>query len=444
MTAARGLAPIVPGRWPLLGHTVSLLRDPLRLLTSVREHGEVVRLFLGPMPVYLATTPELAWQLLVTDAAKYDKGIAFDKMRPLFGDGLATSNGEVNQRHRRMVMPAFHQDRIARYARTITRLATELADGWQPDEVVAVDERMQDLVLSVAGQTLFATALGPDVLAEIQRSIPIMLDTVLVRAFSPRVVERLPIPANRRFDRAAARLRQVIPAAIVAARADEQDRGDLLSMLLAARDEDTGEGLTDTEIHDEVITLLTTGAETTAVALAWFFHEIAQRREIERRFHAELDRVLAGRPAGYDDLPRLVYTRQILSEVVRRSSPLILMRRARTDVVLGGVPIPAGAEVAVSQHTLHQDPRWFPDPARFDPDRWTADRAAALPRGAYIPFGAGARYCPGATLAQAEVAIVAATIGARWRLTPVPGIHVHAKLAATMQPNQLPMIVTSR
>ncbi|SDX60909.1 Cytochrome P450 [Amycolatopsis xylanica] len=436
---------VLPGRWPLLGHTIPMLRDPLKLFTSLREYGDVVRLYLGPLPVYLVTTPELAWRVLALEADKFDKGIVFDKMRPLFGDGLATSNGEFNRRQRRMVLPAFARGRIAAYAEsTMTTMAAELADSWRSGQVIEVDQRMQDIALGIAGRTLFSTELGADVLAEIQRSIPIMLKYVLVRAFSPKPVEKLPIPANRRFDAAAARLRRVIGEAIVSARAEGGDQGDLLSMLLMARDEETGERMSDEQIRDEVITILTTGAETTAVALAWFFHEIGADPKIEAEFHAEVDAVLDGRPARFEDLPKLRYTQQIINEVVRRTPPLILMRRAREDVEIGGVRIPAGTEVAVSQHTLHQDPRWFSDPGRFDPDRWADGEAEKLPKGAFIPFGAGARLCPGHQFAPAEIAIVAATIGARWRLVPVPGKTVYPKIKATMQPNQLPMTAVPR
>jgi len=438
-------APVVPGRRPVLGHTAAMLRRPLRFLSSLPAYGEVVKIYLGPLPVYMVTSPELAMRLLAADADNYDKGIVFDKMRPLFGNGLATSNGEFNKRQRRLVLPAFHRTRIASYAETtMTTLTEESISGWRAGQQVAMDEHLQNLVLSIAGRTLFATELGQDVLDEIQRSVPDLLDNVLVRAFSPKFVERLPIPGNRRFDAAAARLREVIPRVVLAAREAGTDHGDLVSMLLLARDEDTGEGMTDEQVHDEVVTILTTGAETTSVALAWFFHEIAQQPEIERRFHAEIDQVLAGRAVTFADLPRLEYTQRLVNEILRRNPPLILMRRTRADVTLGGISIAAGAEVAVSQHTLHRDPRWYPDPDRFDPDRWLPARAEKLPRGAFIPFGAGARLCPGHLFAQTEIAAVAATIAARWRLVPVPGAKVKPRLAATMQPNRLPMTVLPR
>ncbi|MGH3788453.1 MAG: cytochrome P450 [Pseudonocardiaceae bacterium] len=442
--SAEGIAPIVPGRLPLLGHTMSLLVRPFRFLSLLRSHGEVVRIYLGPLPVYLVTTPELAWQVLATDAGRFDKGMVFDKVRPLFGNGLANSNGDFYRRQRRLVQPAFNRKQISGYVHTMARAAAELVETWRPDDVVAVDKRMEDLALTIVGRTLFSTELGRDAIAEVQRSMPILIKYVVVRAFSPKFVERLPIPVNRRFDAAAAQFRRVVAGVIAAARAEGKDHGDLLSMLLLARDEDTGDGMTDQQVHDEVVTILTAGAETTAVALAWFFHELGQHPEVERRFHAEIDHVLAGRMPTADDLPRLEFTQRIISEVLRKYPLLILMRRARTEVDLGGVHIQPGSEVALSQYALHHNPCLYPDPARFDPDRWLPDRAARLPKGAFIPFGAGLRHCPGYSFAETEIAIVAATVASRWRLVPVAGKPVRPKLTVTLRPNQLPMIIMSR
>jgi len=312
----------VPGRWPLIGHTVTLLRSPVEFLSSLPARGDVVRVFLGPLPVHLVTTPELALQLLTSD--KFDKGIVFDKMRPLFGNGLATSNGAFNQRQRRMMLPAFTRTRVATYAENvITSLATELRDSWHDGQRLEFDRVMQDFVMTVAGRTLFSAELGQQVLDEIKHSIPIMLKHVLVRAFSPSFVEKLPLKANREFDEAAARLRKVIPEVVVGARREGGDHGDLLSALLAARDADTGEAMTDEQIHDEVVTILTTGAETTAVALAWFFHEVGTRPDVRQRFHAEVDAVLGDRPATFEDVAKLEYTGRIINEVLRRTPPII-------------------------------------------------------------------------------------------------------------------------
>lgn len=444
MRSGASIAPIVPGRLPLLGHAMSLLGRPFRFLSLLRSHGEVVRIYLGPLPVYLVTSPELVWQVLATNADRFDKGIIFDKLRPLSGNGLANSNGDFHRRQRRLALPAFHRKRIAGYAHTMARVASDLVESWRAGEVVAVDKRMEDVALTIVGRTLFSTELGRDAIAEVQRSMPILIKYLAVRAFSPKWVERLPIPANRRFDEAAARFRRVVAEVIAVTRAQGKDHGDLLSMLLLARDEDTGEGMSDQQIHDEVVTILTAGTETTAVALAWFFHELGQHPEVQRRFHAEIDQVLAGRTATFDDIPRLEYTQRIISEVLRKYPILILMRRASTDVDLGGVHIQAGTEVALSQYALHHNPHLYPDPACFDPDRWLPDRAARLPKGAFIPFGAGIHRCVGYSFAETEIAIVAATVAAQWRLVPVAGQPVHPRRAVTMHPNQLPMIAMPR
>ncbi|MDT7711397.1 MAG: hypothetical protein QOG46_86, partial [Pseudonocardiales bacterium] len=437
-------APVAPGRLPLLGHTMSLLSGPFRFLSSLRSHGDVVRIYLGTLPLYVVTSPELAWQVLATDAEKFDKGMIFDKVRPLFGNGLLNSDGDFNRRQRRLMQPAFHRKRIAGYVHTMAKAASELVESWRPGEVVAVDQRMDNLALSIVGQALFSTELGRDAVAEAQRSMPILSKYLAIRAFAPKFAEGLPIPANRRYDEAAARFRRVVAEVIAAARIEGKDHGDLLSTLLLARDEDTGEGMSDQQVHDEVVTILTAGAETTAVALSWFFHELGRNPEVQRRFHAEIDDVLTGRIATFDDIPRLQYTQRIIREVLRKYPLLILMRRARADVDLGGVRIRPGTEVAFSQYALHHDPRLYPDPARFDPDRWLPDRAAILPKGAFVPFGGGLHHCPGYSFAETEIMVVATAVAARWRLVPAAGKPVYPKLTATMRPNRLSMIVMPR
>ncbi|MGA9310246.1 MAG: cytochrome P450 [Pseudonocardiaceae bacterium] len=438
------IAPVVPGRLPLLGHTMSLLGGPFRFLSTLRAHGEVVRIYLGALPIYVVTSPELAWQVLATDADRFDKGMIFDKVRPLFGNGLLNSDGDFNRRQRRLMQPAFHRRRIAGYVHTMATAASELVESWRPGEVVAVDEQMDSLTLSIVGRTLFSTEMGRDAVAEAQRSMPILSKYLAIRAFTPRFADRLPIPANRRYDEAAARFRRVVAEVIVAARAEGKDHGDLLSTLLLARDEDTGEGMSDQQVHDEVVTILTAGAETTAVALAWLFYELGRHPEVQRRFHAEIDHVLAGGLATFEDIPKLEYTQRIIREVLRKYPLLLLMRRARTEVELGGVHIQPGTEVAFSQYALHHDPHLYLDPARFDPDRWLPDRAAKLPKGAFVPFGGGLHHCPGYSYAETEMAIVAATVAARWRLVPAASKPVRPRLTATMRPSRLSMITMPR
>jgi cytochrome P450 len=247
------------------------------------------------------------------------------------------------------------------------------------------------------------------------------------------------IPANRKFDRASGRIRQVVHDVIRAWRAEGVDRGDMLSMLLLARDEDTGETMNDQQAFDEVLNMFIAGSETSGLALTWLFHQLTQNPDIERRIRAEVDQVLAGRPITFDDVPKLQYIRQVINEVLRMYPIWFVMRRARADVELGGEHMRAGTEFIISPHAMHYDPRSYPEPDRFDPDRWTPERMAALPKGAFIPFGAGSRQCIGNSYAYTEMTIAVATIMARWRLVPVPDKPVHTKVNAVLYPSQVSM-----
>ena len=431
--------PVAPGRWPLLGHGLSLFRRPAEVMLSLRQYGDVVLIYFGRLPVLVLTDAELVYQLFAVHADKFGKGVFLEKFRPYFGNGLGLSSGAFYKRQRRLVQPSFHRERITRYAETMIDTAADLARSWRPGQVVAVNEAMQDLSLNITGRTLFSTDLGHDAVNVVRRYLPSLLDDGMIRVYTPKVVERLPIPGNRRFDDAIARVHGVVDDVIKLGRADGTDRGDLLSTLLLARDEDTGERMSDQQVHDEVVNLLTAGSETTGVTLAWLFYELSTHPEAERRLWAEVDEVLAGRAITVDDVPRLTYTRQVISEVLRLHAPWILMRRALVDADLGPVSVPAGGEVAVSPLALHQDPRYFPDPARFDPDRWAPERAAAVPRHAYLPFATGLHHCPGHQFAQTEIAIVTAAIAARWRLAPVPGKPLRTKAHGMVYPSQLPM-----
>ncbi|MFD9893478.1 cytochrome P450 [Amycolatopsis sp. NPDC059027] len=437
--------PVAPDRWILLGHTPSMLRHRVGFTSSLRAHGDVVRIFLGPLETYFLTSPELVNRVLVTEGTSFSKGIVFDRFRPFMGNGLVMSEGAFHLRQRRLVQPAFHSARLAAYAGTMVRVTSELTGTWRAGEVRRLDADMQRLAITVVGETLFSTELGRRAIAEARRSIPVVLKEGMIRALSPKFLEHVPIvPANRRFDRAVERLRGIVQEVITAWRATGEDHGDLLSLLMLARDEDTGESMTDRQVYDEVITLLTAGSETSAVALAWLFHELAGNPAVERRARAEIDQVLAGRAATFADVAKLEYLRRVVNEVLRMYPIWILMRRALKDVELGGVRLPAGTEVMFSPYSLHFDPRFHEDPDRFDPDRWLPERAARIPKGAYVPFGAGGRQCIGKAFAHTEITLVAATILAGWDVVPVPGVPVRTTVTSAAYPTRLPMTVTPR
>ncbi|GAB3497536.1 cytochrome P450 [Amycolatopsis cihanbeyliensis] len=403
----------------------------------------MVKVYLGPVPMYFVTSPELTHQVLVTDAASFEKGAMFDKFRPFVGNGLVMSNGAFHLRQRRLIQPAFHRGRIARYAETMRESVSDLTDSWREGRTREVNEDMQALAVTIVGAALFGTRFGQAAIAEARESIPIVIKQGMIRALSPAFVDKLLVRGNRRFDRAVTRMRAVVLELIADWRATGTDRGDLLSMLLMARDEG-GEGMTDQQVHDEVITLLSAGIETSALALAWLFHEIAQNPEVERRLHEEIDGALDGRPVTFEDVPALPYTQQVIKETLRMYPIWILMRRTDREVELGGVRLAPGTEVTISPHALHFDPRFFAEPDRFDPDRWAPERAGDIPRGAFIPFGAGTRQCVGNTFAQLEMAITVATVAAKWRLVPVPGKPVRVKYTSTAYPARLSMMAVPR
>ncbi|GGS45898.1 cytochrome P450 [Actinokineospora fastidiosa] len=436
--------PVAPGRLPLLGHTLPMLRERHRFTASLREYGDIVRIDLGTMPTYFLTNPRLVHELLVTKGALFRKGALFDKFRPFFGNGLATSNGADHRRQRRMVQPAFHRDRIARYAETMARAAADLTASWRPGQVRAVEADAQSLAVTIVGEALFSTEMGKRAIEEIRRSIFLVLKQGMVRALSPSFVERLPLRANREFDAAIARMRAIVLDVVRSWREDGADHGDLLSMLLLAQDDETGAGMSDQQVHDEVMTLLVGGIETTALALAWTFHELARHPDVERRVHAEVDEVLSGRPPTFADVEKLVYLNRVVNEVLRMYPVWFLMRRTLAPVQLGGVPFAEGTEVIFSPHALHHDPASFAEPHRFDPDRWSPERASRVPKGAFVPFGAGGRQCVGNLFAQTEIAIAVATVAARWRLVPVPGKPVRVTFTSAAYPSGLLMTAIPR
>ncbi|WP_084718243.1 cytochrome P450 [Streptacidiphilus carbonis] len=438
--------PRAPGALPGLGHIWQLWRrrrELLRFVEALGDTGPLVRVDVGTLPILFVTRPELAHELMVKKAGSFEKGRLFTRMRPMVGDGLATAATEVNRRHRRLMQPAFHRARIAGYGEVMSSRAIALAESWTPGQLLAVDQVMGEHAIETLARTMFSADIGQAAVEVVRRDVPTILKNMLLRAVFPPFLDRLPITANREFDAAAARLRQVIDEVIAAARrSGDTDHPDLLSMLLAARDADTGEALTDTEVRDELVTILFAGTETAGSTLAWAFHEIAGHPEVEERLLLEIDAVVATRPVALDDVAKLEYTGRVIQEVLRQHSVTLLMRRAVEPVELGGYAIPTGTEVAFSLYALHR--RLDPDAGRFDPDRWLPERRQELSRASFMPFGAGGRQCIGDAYASAEMVITLAAVLARWRLRPEPGHTPREAVAAMPHPDHLPMRVVPR
>jgi cytochrome P450 len=378
------------------------------------EYGDVTRFRWGPRHEYLLNHPDLVEQVLVTNQRSFMKGQALQETKRILGEGLLTSEGDLHLRQRRLMQPLFHRRSIAVYGEEMVACAERLQARWHKGETRDLHAEMTRLTLDVIGQTLFASDVEGEA-GEIGAALTDAMDS-LQRFMLPfyGAVERLPLPTVRRLRASRRRLDETISRLVAERRVNPGDR-DLLSLLLASRDED-GRPMTDEQVRDEAMTIFLAGHETTAVTLTWTWMLLAGEPDVERTLHAELAEVVGDRLPTVDDLERLPYMERVLQESLRLYPPAWLIgRRVLADVELGGYSIPAGSIVILSPWVTQRDARFFAEPLRFDPDRWTADAEAARPRFTYFPFGGGIRRCIGESFALMEAKLLLATIARRWR-----------------------------
>ncbi|MEU7133709.1 cytochrome P450 [Streptomyces sp. NPDC046261] len=435
-----------PGALPLLGHFPQLARDPLRFLGSLPAHGDLVEVRAPFQRVYVLCHPALAQQAL-TDGRTFDRtGPVFDRVRAEMGNGLATCSHAAHRRQRLMVQPAFRRERLGRYAEVMREEIPVLMRGWRPGQVVDMVDAMFTLTTSVAVRTLFSSRVDARTTAGLRECLDTFLRGVYRRNLLPFTTV-LPTPANRRYTRALDRWRLYVRRIVDEARRTQgTGPDDLLSWLLAARDE-TDTGLSEQELHDQIAVLVLAGAETTSGALAWAWHLLAAHPGAEARLHAEVDAELRGGSAGLEDLPRLAHTARVVKETLRLYPPAwIIPRTVTRETALAGRALSAGALLLFSPYVLHRRADAFPEPHRFLPERWqpeAADRPAAL-RTAFLPFGAGPTKCVGESFALTEACLAVASIAARWRPRPVPGVTVRPAPRTVLAPETLPMRLDAR
>lgn len=429
--APRKVRPRYPGELLRL-----LATDQLSFYKRLAAEGDVVQTRMGTEQIVLVQHPDDTKQLLVTEQKAFVKGRALDRTKVLLGNGLLTNEGESHLRQRRLVQPAFHRERIAGYGAVMADYAARTAARWQPGATLDVHDEMMRLTRDIAGKTLFDMDVGQDpggVDEAVELSLKMFRVTVLPMG---EYIEYLPIPFVRRVQAARARVNAWLLDTIRQRRLDGADRGDLLSMLIQSQDTDgPGGGMSDMQVRDEMITLFVAGHETTAVALSWTWYLLSQHPEVEAKLHAELAEVLGGRQPTVADVARLGYTRMVFSEAMRLYPPAwLLERRATRDVQMREHLIPAGALVYTSPYLTHHDARWYPDPERFDPERWRPDAAAERPKFVYAPFGAGTRVCIGEQFAWMEGILLLATIARQWKLRHDPAHRVELEPLVTLRP----------
>lgn len=447
--ASAAPVPRIPGH-PIFGHLRSFRADRTAMLLEVsRTHPDAADVPMGLVsrlmgPVVVVGSPSMANEILTTKEKSFVKSYGLTIfLKPLLGNGLLTSEHEVHTRQRKLLAPAFMHKRISAYAGTMVARAARFAESLADGATIDVTDAMMKLTFEIVGKTLFDAELLEDA-SEMGEGLTVSMRVAMDQLASlVPVPPMVPTPKNLRYRRAVERLDAIVERVIRERREDGTDHGDVLSMLLAARDEDGG-GMSDRQIRDEAMTLFLAGHETTANALAWTFHLLGKNPDVRERIEAEVDAL--GRAPSYDDLKQLPYTLAAFKEAMRIYPPAYMLgRRALEDVEIGGMRIEKNTIVMINILGIHRRPDVWPDPERFDPERFLGDKEKSLPRCAYMPFGAGPRICIGNHFALMEGHALLATIAKSVRFTHAGTTSVALEPLVTLRPKGgLPMRVTRR
>ena len=433
-----------PTSWLPGGNFLAFRRNPLTFFTkTARTYGDVARFSFGSQPAYLVSHPLFIEDILVTSAKKFMKGVALQRAKKLLGEGLLTSEGQLHLQRRRTIQPLFHRQQVQTFAEAMVKHALRWRETITDGATIDVTAEMGGLTLAIVGETLFSTNVERDA-DEVREAL-----TEAVQSFAYALLpgielfERLPIGPFVKVRKARARLDKIIHRVIAERRANPDAKQDLLAMLLAARDpENPSEpGMSDQQIRDEAMTIFLAGHETTANAMAWTWHLLGSSPHVLEKLHDEIRRVLGDRPPTVDDVNKLEYTRSVIAESMRMYPPAWTMgRRALEPHQIGDYEIEKNALVLTSQWVVHHDPRWWPDPLAFRPERWRPE--AKRLRFAYFPFGGGARLCIGESFAWTEAILLLAAIAQRWSFTPVTPPTPEPRI--TLRPRDLTMRAAAR
>lgn len=441
--------PLVKG-WPLIGSVRRFQSDRLGFLMDVaRECGELGSFRLGPVRVLLANSAHLAHTILNEKAARFDGGKRSAIIEPVIGpSSLLILEGAIHRRQRRLISPAFQHKRVLGYTTTMVDYADNLLRSWRDGATIDLDREMTRLTHRIIMKTMFDRDVeggAEDASDELSEALFIALEYAeYLNASALPLPLGVPTPRNRRARRAIATVRRFVSSLVEARRREGTDHGDLLSMLLLSRDEE-GATLKDGEILDHAVTMYVAGHETSARALTWLFITLARHPEIAAKVREEVDAVLQGRKPTYADLLRLTYTLRVIKETLRLHPPAYFTGRAPLeDVELGPYRVRKGEFILISPYTLHRDPKNFPDPERFDPDRFQPDQERCLPRGAYLPFGAGPHVCLGAQFAMAEIHLALSHLVQHVSLEIAPGQDIRPVPQVVLKPSSARMIVHRR
>jgi cytochrome P450 len=434
----------------LLGSARTIQRDPLGFTMSMfQRYGNVVAVRFLIWPTYMIFHPHDVKHVLQENHLNYSKDTyLIHFLRPLLGQGLFTNDGQSWLHQRRLMQPAFHRKQLATFGALMTDATGSMLEHWQDaatrDQPLDVSTEMMRLTLRVVGQALFSIDLSNEA-DTVGQAFTALMTPFTDYIYNPLPPLGFPTPRNLRIQQSIRTLDGVVQD-IITERRQGDHKGDLLSMLLLARDEETGEGMNDRQVRDEVMTLLLAGHETTSNALSWTWYLLSQHPDAESRLHTELEQVLGGRIPAVEDLPRLPYTRMVLEEALRLYPPAVgFNRKALAEDEVGGYVVPANTLIWLSPYTTHRHPDFWENPEVFDPERFSPERSAGRPHFAHFPFGGGPRLCIGSNFAMMEAQLILATIAQRYQLRLLPGHQVEPQVLLTMRPrNGLPMTLLER
>ena len=428
-----------PRGWPLLGVGPIVLKDPMKFFVeTARDYGDIVHFTVGALKFYLINHPDYLQYVLQENNRNYHKGVTYDKIRPLLGNGLVTSDGSYWLRQRRLIQPAFHRKRLANLGDLMTSATTHVLDRWQAAadrrEAINVADEFMRMTIDIVSRAMFSTDTTGAV-DRVAQYLPLLQERTNERFWTVLDTSHWPTRRNRQYWQALRELDAIVYNIIETRRKQSEAPDDLLTMLLEARDEDTGEQMTNQQLRDEVMTIYLAGHETTANALSWAYYLLGLHPDLHQRLQDEVDTVLQGRTPTVEDLPNLQYTRQVIDETLRLyPTAWTISRTPLQPDEIGGYAIPAGSVVAMSMYLTHRHPDFWADPEKFDPDRFTPERSAQRHPYAYLPFSAGPRQCIGNSFALMEAQLILPMIEQRYRLELMPDYPVVPQPVVTLRP----------
>lgn len=437
--------PTVKGEF-LLGSMREFTRDTLQFLLDTRPVGDLIRANFGPFPLYISHSPDINHEILVSKASAFEKTQMTKRaLNQAVGQGLFTNEGESWKRQRKLAQPSFHTRRIASYADVMAQYARDLSNKIKDQQIVDVDIEMSHLTMQIISKTVF------DAHVEGENEMTHAVNTVLKTADSRfnnlfPLPDWLPTPANQRMKQALRYMDTVIQSFIDERRQSGEDKGDLLSMLISAQDEENGTGMSDKQLRDECMTIFGAGHETTSGTMTWAFYLLAKHPDIAEKLYAEIDSVLGDRLPTFEDLPNLPYTEMVIKETMRLyPSAWGVTRQSTTPVTIGGYDFPKDSLFMLSFYGVQRDERYFSNPDVFMPERFTPENEKLIPKHAYIPFGAGPRVCIGNAFAMMEARLILATWAQRLRFELIEGFVVKPERVFTLRPaNGMKLIARMR